>query len=80
MERKGYKLGSNWDACRRHLKLGYCPSWYYGTVIWGYGWLKASEGFPKFRYPRLGMDAQFLRIIILAGPAHLLVQHEVHQL
>lgn len=26
------------------------------------------------------MDAQCLRMMILAGPAHLLVQHEAHQL
>ena len=75
-----YKSGFNWDTHRRYLKLGYCASWDYGAMVWGYRWLKKTLGVS----PKLGTLEwkwmQFLRIMILAGPAHLLVQHEDHQL
>ena len=54
------------------LKFGGC-----GLGIW---MVEAIGGFSRVRYHRVGMDTQFLRVMILAGPAYFLVQHEAHQL
>ena len=49
-------------------------------MVWGYEWLKSSKDYPRVRYCRVGVNAPLLKIIFLAGPAHLLVRHEAHQL
>ena len=49
-------------------------------MVWGYEWLKLSKEYPRVRYPRVGVNAQLLKIKIPAVPAYLLARHEAHQL
>ena len=44
-------------------------------MVWGYECLKLSK-----EYPRVGVNAQLLKITIPAGAAHLLARHEARQL